>query len=133
MHELTNSIINDRIVEGINNDSTRARLLREKDLSLERCIEICKAAEVADKHMEVLTDPSREPRDINAVSRRENYRGTTCPGLTGNGYKPNKFQKSNNRSSCTRCGRGNHGYNKCPAVGKECRKCHKLNHFMSQC
>ena len=33
--ELTSSIFKDRIVEGINNDSTRARLLREKDLSLE--------------------------------------------------------------------------------------------------
>ena len=50
--ELTNSIIKDRIVEGINNDP-RARLLREKDLSQERCVEICKAAEVPDKHMEV--------------------------------------------------------------------------------
>ena len=50
--ELTNSIIKDRIVEGINN-APRARLLREKDLSQERCVEICKAAEVPDKHMEV--------------------------------------------------------------------------------
>jgi hypothetical protein len=49
--ELTDSIIKDRIVEGINNDSTRARLLREKNLSLERCIEVCKAAEVADEYM----------------------------------------------------------------------------------
>ena len=24
-------------------------------------------------------------------------------------------------------------YDKCPAVGKECRNCHKKNHFMSQC
>ena len=129
--ELTNSIIKDRIVEGINNDSTRARLLREKELFLERCVEICKAAEVDDKHMEVLTDQSREPRDINAVSRGKNYRGATCSGFTGNGSKSD--QKSNNRSNCTRCGQGNHSYNKCPAVGKECKKCHRLNHFMSQC
>ena len=59
---------------GINNDSTRAKLLREKDLSLERCIEICKAAEVADKHMKVLTDQSSEPRDIDAVNGGKNYR-----------------------------------------------------------
>ena len=129
--ELTSSIFKDRIVEGINNDSTRARLLREKDLSLERCVEICIAAEVADKHMEFLTDQSREPPDINALSRGKNYQTATFSGFTGNGSKSD--QKSNNRSNCTRCGRRNHSYNKCPAVGKECRKCHKLNHFMSQC
>ena len=81
--ELTNSIFKDRIVEGINNDSTRAGLLREKDLSLERCVEICKAAEVADKHMEVLTDQSREPRDINALSRGKNYKEQRAQGLRG--------------------------------------------------
>jgi hypothetical protein len=57
--ELTNSIVKGRIVERIRNDRTRARLLREKDLSLERCMEVCKAAEVADKHMKTLTDKSR--------------------------------------------------------------------------
>ena len=65
--ELTNSIIKDRIVEGIDSDSTRARLLREKDLSLERCVEICKAAEVADKHMKTLTEQPRKTEDIVAV------------------------------------------------------------------
>ncbi|CAB4025804.1 Hypothetical predicted protein [Paramuricea clavata] len=62
--ELTNSIVKDRIVEGISNDRTRARLLREKDLSLERCMDVCKAAEVADKHMKTLTDKSRKTKEM---------------------------------------------------------------------
>ena len=131
--ELTNSIIKDRILEGINNDSTRARLLREKDLSLERCVEIRKAAEVADKHMKTLTEQPRKTEDIDAVSRSgKKHRRETRSGLARNGGK-HKDQKFNNRLNCTRCGRGNHSYDKCPAVGKECRKCLKLNHFMSQC
>ena len=58
-----------RIVKGINNDSTRARLYRQEDLSLERCIEIYKAAEAADKHMKTLTDQTSMSEDIDAVSR----------------------------------------------------------------
>jgi hypothetical protein len=130
--ELTNSIVKDRIVEEIScNDRTQARLLREKDLSLERCTEVCKAAEIADKHMKTLTDTSRKSEEIDAVySRGRNYRRETHSGLTGNDGKDQKF---NNRLNCSRCGQGNHSYDKCPAVGKECRNCHKKNHFMSQC
>ena len=67
--ELTDSIIKDRIVEGINNDSTRAWLLREKDLSLQRCIEVCKSSEVAEEHMKTLTHESNKVRDIDAVKK----------------------------------------------------------------
>ena len=121
--ELTDSIIKDRIVEGINNDSTRARLLREKSLSLERCIEVCKAAEVADEHMKTLTDQSGKDKEIDALKGKHYPRK--------NDERPRKY--NGKQSTCGRCGRGNHGYDKCPAIGKECRKCHKKNHFMSQC
>lgn len=53
--ELTDSILKDGIVEGINSNSTRARLLREKDLALQRCIDVYKAAEVVHEHMKTLT------------------------------------------------------------------------------
>ena len=121
--ELTDSIIKDRIVEGINNDSTRARLLREKNLSLERCIEVCKAAEVADEHMKTLTDQSGKDKEIDALKGKHYPRK--------NDERPRKY--NGKQSTRGRCGRGNHGYDKCPAIGKECRKCHKKNHFMSQC
>ena len=132
--ELTNSIIKARIVEGINNDYTRVRLFREKDLSLERYIDICKAAEVANKHMKTLTDQSSKSESVNAVSEGRNYRSETHSGLRGNGGNFNRDPRFNSdRSNCSRCGRGNHGYDKCPAVEKECRKYHKKNHFMNQC
>ena len=39
--ELHDSIIRDRIVSGIRNNEVRKRLLREKDLNLERAVEMC--------------------------------------------------------------------------------------------
>ena len=45
--DLKDGLIRDRIVCGIMNDSVRARLLRESDLSLEKCVDICRAAETS--------------------------------------------------------------------------------------
>ena len=38
--ELKDGLIRDRIVCGVNNDTVRARLLRESEMSLEMCIDI---------------------------------------------------------------------------------------------
>ena len=44
-------------------------------------------------------------------------------------YKRSK----NTRSKCGRCGFEKHEIAKCPAQGKKCTKCNKLNHFATQC
>ena len=54
--ELTESTIKDRIVEGFNNHNTRERLLRGKDLPLQKAVDICKAVEVVRQHMKTLLD-----------------------------------------------------------------------------
>ena len=60
--------VSQRAVEGINNDSTRERLLREKDLSLQKAIDICKAAEIASQHMKTIVDSTAE---THAISKRQ--------------------------------------------------------------
>lgn len=44
--QLTESLIQDRKVCGVNSDQIRARLLREPDLDLNKAIDICRASEV---------------------------------------------------------------------------------------
>jgi len=53
--ELKNGLIRDRNVCGVNNDTVRALLLRESELSLEMCIDICRAAEISSAHLKALT------------------------------------------------------------------------------
>ena len=68
------------MVKSTNSDSTRARLLhlQEDDLSLERCIEIFKAEEVADKHMKTLTEqPSTVSRNTLIKSAQRNRKHLT--------------------------------------------------------
>ena len=81
------------------NDSVRARLLRESDLSLEKCVDICRAAEISTSQLRELNDEKAihgvhveekaGQRDM-AKSRREERRDNT-----------------NNVTSC--------GYRRCPA------------------
>ena len=44
---LTNERIRDRLVVGIRDDKVRSRLLREPDLTLQRCIDVAHAAEIS--------------------------------------------------------------------------------------
>lgn len=43
----------------------------------------------------------------------------------------NRYRKANN-VKCKSCG-SEHEYQKCPAFGQKCRKCHKMNHFAKMC
>lgn len=72
---------------GVNNDTTRARLLRESELSLKTCIDICRAAEISSAHLKVLTEEkvvhvmkSREEPDKSGTKKeeKENIRARTA-------------------------------------------------------
>ena len=54
--ELHDSIIRDRIVCGIRSNEVRKRLLREKDLNLERAVEMCKPSEMGKRKAQANKD-----------------------------------------------------------------------------
>ena len=115
-------ILRDRLVFGIKDDKVRERLLRESALSLSKTDEICRAAESMVAQMKVVSDTSETT--INAVKSQD--RTTSC-----------KDQPTANSKvrECWNCGH-THEYHKkdlCPAYGKTCHKCQKLNHFASKC
>ncbi|XP_068907028.1 uncharacterized protein [Tenebrio molitor] len=51
---LSESLIKDRLVLGIRDKNVKDRLLRTKNLDLVKAVEICKAAEITNKQMEIL-------------------------------------------------------------------------------
>lgn len=53
---LKDSLIKDRIVCGVRSDEVRARLLRVPDLSLEKAIDICRAAETSETQLKSLAE-----------------------------------------------------------------------------
>ena len=66
----------------------RARLLRESELSLEMCIDICRAAEISSAHLKVLTEEkvvhvvnSSEEPDKSTIKKEE--KEYTRAGMAG--------------------------------------------------
>ena len=119
-------ILRDRIMFGITDNKVRDRLLREKNLTLERTLDLCRANEVStaqQKEVDKINDSG-----VHAVGR----------GRRPGGYTKEKKKPSGNQNGwitdCRFCGR-NHKKSKeaCAAYGKVCIKCKKPNHFKVKC
>ena len=110
-------ILRDRLVFGIRDNKVRERLLRESALTLDKTNEICHAAESMNVQMKMVEEDTETK--VNVVSSQD------------------KFQKamSDKAKECWNCGRRHEHHQKelCPAYGKVCRKCKKLNHFAVKC
>ena len=117
-HQLEDEMIRDNIVYGIQDDSVRARLLREKDLKLPSAIDSCRASERA----------RAQAKSMQAKDEQVNFTRKV------HGSKFRSRPTSDFIKSCKYCG-GSHECNrdKCPAYGKTCLKCSRDNHFASCC
>ena len=123
--ELHDSLIRDRIVCGIRSNVVRKRLLREKDLNLERAVEICKSSEITDNQLKniVVDQDEREVNEVKSDSKKPPVKPKGGKG------KPRQTKKSFN---CRRCGE-EHEPKKCPAYGQICHKCKQRNHYAKVC
>ena len=115
-HITSEEILRDRLVFGISDNKVRERLLRESMLTLAKTNEICHAAESMSVQMKMVEEGTESK--VSAVSQDR--------------FKKTMTEKS---KECWNCGRRHEHYQKelCPAYGKTCRKCKKLNHFAVKC
>ena len=117
--QLTDELIKDRVVCGINNDTVRARLLRETDLNLTKAVDICQASEVRQSHMKAL----HEEADVamNKINITKMKKASS-----------KQYETDKEKGECKRCGYF-HEPKKCPAYGKICNLCKLKNHFSHMC
>ena len=122
-------ILRDHLVFGIKDDKTRERLLREHNLTLTKTDEICRAAESMVSQMKIVNESS--DTTVHAVKTPPLDKPTRQTAQ--NQYKRPESQRL--QRECWNCGQVHNVINRegCPAFGKECRKCHKMNHFASRC
>lgn len=66
---LKDSLIKDRIISGIRNTQLKDRLLREENLSFDRCTQLCRAAELANQRIETLK--TTEEIDVVQTKQKE--------------------------------------------------------------
>ena len=116
-------MIKDRIVCGIDYKGVRERLLRDNDLTLDKAINIVRAAETSKTQVEKVSNPSIEVESLNQNSDRKSRR-----------KHQQEVQPSRRASKTNRCLRGSiHGPKQFPALGQTCHKCHGNNHFAKMC
>ena len=110
--ELTDSLIRDKVVLSCPDARLQERLLRESDLSLTKAIDLCRAAEATQQQLRAIkagTDITSAVQTVSSISTSAQV-----------------------HKNCGNCG-GQHAHKPCPAHGKACRNCGKLNHFASCC
>ena len=107
-------ITRDKFVFGLIDDVLKERLLREVDLTLERAVSLAQHSESSKlqaKEMSVRIKPTLD-----------------CDEIT----QSQKSDTTNVLYMCGQCG-GRHKPKECPAYGRQCAVCHKLNHFAKVC
>ena len=119
--------IRDRIVGGTNSESIesiRKMLIKEQDLTLNRCLEFVRGKEL-----------SRQ----NYLSNSPNIQSITCRPTSGSRQLTARSRKARVQFSradtkkCPKCGRSYSQSEPCPAKGKKCFNCKKMNHFSRMC
>ena len=119
---LRDDLIRDKIVCGVTSSFVRKQLLKERDLTLDRAIEIVIVNELLDKNNSELTNKAAADlkQEVHSVSKGRKT-------FAKEGSKPDIH-------NCKNCG-GNHTAKQqsCPAFGRKCLHCGKPNHFEKVC
>ncbi|KAL4721007.1 hypothetical protein ACJJTC_016778 [Scirpophaga incertulas] len=116
--ELKNRLIRDRIVAGIIDSRLRDRLLRETDLTMEKCIMICKSAEIISEQ----TQRFQTSESVHPVYKKKSLSQKIELGRCTTNKNQNEYRRKS--FVCSRCG-GQHPKMKCPAFNKRCSKCNR--------
>ena len=120
----TDNALRDQIIEGLLDGDTVEELLRQKDLTLSKTIQVCRAHEAAKQQRLEITGNSPEIGVTSAYKAKRQQRQPP---------KQNPLQRNTLRN-CGRCGKPRHKeLNQCPALNRSCNKCHKVGHFAMQC
>ena len=111
-------MIRDRIVCGVRDSSLRKKILQVPELTLQKCIDLCRSAEAMSTQLEVMPAQTSHiplPPEVNFVK-------TPSKGA----------DKSPIVKDCRFCGHEMER-SKCPAFGKISSVCQRENHFALTC
>ena len=121
---MKDQLLKHQIITGIPDMTLQAKLLQERnlDLDLEKCIDMCCAAEsAASKVKDVFTTKT----EVDKIGFPRQVRRWTPRHHTGNGAEAKAAKRR-----CFFCGRWHQLCpGMCPARGKTCNKCGKIDHF----
>ena len=120
-----NSTLRDRIVLGVIDRVMQEALLKERNISIEMTIDICRAAEHAKSQSKVIRQ-----EEVNKIDRSRNVdRRNNAPWRRNQQSQHDSHNRQANGPSCHYCGGKHQLYEMCPAKGQTCNFYLKPNHF----
>ena len=133
------SLLRDRIINGVKSNKLRNKLLQTAELDLAKCINICELSEFDAQQLKEDAEP-REEIEVDYVRQgrmRQEARGASAPTRGGTPpswrYRPQGSQSTRRYDTpCNRCGT-HHRRDDCPAKGKICGSCGKVGHYARLC
>ena len=125
--ELKDSLIRDRVVCGIICDKTRAKLLKESELTLQKALDICRANEATTSQLKTLSSHATNKESVEQEVLAIQKHRTSAP------QRSRHEATEPQRSQCDKCGTRHQRHQKCPAYGMECYNCGRKNHFSKVC
>ncbi|XP_063547273.1 uncharacterized protein K02A2.6-like [Cydia strobilella] len=148
--KLTDELIRDRIVCGINNNVIRDRLFRTEDLTLAKAVQICQAAEMSHEESRCVGGGASGAADVRVdavwgsgarggggarASAGGRRRATTRRGARRGGRPPaGAGAPGSSRRPCATCGGGWCAQDEhCPAYSALCYVCEQRGHFAKMC
>ncbi|XP_062516385.1 uncharacterized protein K02A2.6-like [Corticium candelabrum] len=121
-------MIRDRIVCGVHDQGLRKQLLQRKNLSLADCVDLCRAYEATEKRAKTMSGADTE------VHRVQKQYVPKSSKVKSKRYQSKDTVKVSAKTECQYCGLQHaKGRVNCPANGKQCSKCGKLNHYARKC
>jgi hypothetical protein len=129
-------MIMDRIIDGHKSQDVKEKLIAQDKVDLKTVVNICRAMELTDENLKVVTnashDPTEEVKKVQASKGKYKRHRDTIPHQKS---QRRKFEDSHQKvKTCKFCG-GEHVFKKasCPAWGKTCKECRGENHFANVC
>ena len=124
-------MIRDKVVFGVRDECIKERLLREADLTLNKALDVCRAAETSKQHIEAMGVTQTQALSVHTMQARKkgchHSKAIRMPKQSSNDKR--EYTHTSARKYCGK----SHAPRQCAAYGKLCRKCGGPKHFASVC
>ena len=130
---MKDEMIRDRLVVGIRDSTLSQQLQLDADLTLEKAKTKTRQREAVGEQQKTLsaTGTTSSTNLDQLHFRRRQFSGKRPAQRHGD--LRGKTKDATQQKTCTRCGKGSHPREKCPAKDATCHRCSKKGHYGAQC